>query len=183
MKISIHQPNFFPHKAFFDKMRESDLFVILTHCQYEKNGYQNRFKYNRVWYTMSTNKGMEPISFKRYVNYKKDWAFIKNKLQIKELDLYDSLIGPFLQMTNISIIIRIAQLLGIETRIELDEETKLTGTARLVEICKKHKADTYLSGPSGKEYIDKKLFDETNINVEYQEITRTRPILKVLYGR
>ena len=183
MRIGIHQPNFFPHKAFFDKMREVDVFVLLSHCQYEKNGYQNRFKYNRIWYTMSTNKGLEPIIDKSYVNYKKDWQLIKTKLQIKELDTYDSLICPFLSVTNTSIIVHIAKLLDIKTRIVFDNRTKLTGTERLVSICKEYKADTYLSGPSGKEYMDKKLFNDAGIKVEYQDITRTRPILKVLYDR
>ena len=61
MIISIHQPNFMPWNPFFEKIQQSDLFVFLTHCQFEKGGYQNRFNYNNKWYTMSTSRGLIPI--------------------------------------------------------------------------------------------------------------------------
>ena len=40
MRISIHQPNFVPWYPFFQKIQQCDKFIILTHCQFEKNGYQ-----------------------------------------------------------------------------------------------------------------------------------------------
>ena len=42
MKIAIHQPNFFPHKGFFDKIKKSDVFVFLDHVQYSKGSYTGR---------------------------------------------------------------------------------------------------------------------------------------------
>ena len=39
MKIAIHQPNFFPWYPFFEKIKNCDIFIILTHCQFEKNGF------------------------------------------------------------------------------------------------------------------------------------------------
>ena len=59
MRISIHQPNFVPWYPFFQKIKEVDVFVILKECQFEKNGYQNRFNFNNKWYTMSVKKGLE----------------------------------------------------------------------------------------------------------------------------
>ncbi len=56
MIISIHQPNFMPWNPFFEKIQQSDMFVCLTQCQFEKNGYQNRFNFNDKWYTMSVKK-------------------------------------------------------------------------------------------------------------------------------
>ena len=53
MKISIHQPNFVPWYPFFQKIQQCDKFIILTHCQFEKNGYQNRFNFNdKGWVTL-----------------------------------------------------------------------------------------------------------------------------------
>ena len=80
MVISIHQPNFMPWYPFFQKIQKCDKFVILTHCQFEKNGYQNRFNFNDDWYTMSVKKGLEPIKDKIYLNPKNDWDRIKNRL-------------------------------------------------------------------------------------------------------
>ena len=79
--VSIHQPAFFPWYPFFQKIRGADTFVFLTHCQYEKNGYQNRFDINKRWYTMSTYRGLDPIVEKKYVNPLKDWSKIKKSLE------------------------------------------------------------------------------------------------------
>ena len=43
MTITIHQPNFMPWYPFFEKIQQADIFVLLGHCQFEKNGFQNRF--------------------------------------------------------------------------------------------------------------------------------------------
>ena len=48
-------------------------------------------------------------------------------------------------------------------------ELNVTGskTDLLLDICKKTNASTYVSGPSGKEYLDIKMFIENNIDVEF----------------
>jgi hypothetical protein len=43
------------------KIMDCDLFIVLSHCQFEKNGYQNRFMMKEKWRTMSVNKGLENI--------------------------------------------------------------------------------------------------------------------------
>jgi hypothetical protein len=57
MILSIHQPNFLPWYQYFEEIQSCDVFVILKHCQFEKNNYQNRFSFNNEWQTMSVNKG------------------------------------------------------------------------------------------------------------------------------
>ena len=37
MILAIHQPNFFPWWPYFEKIEQADMFVFLTHCQFEKN--------------------------------------------------------------------------------------------------------------------------------------------------
>ena len=70
MIVAIHQPNFIPWLPFFDKMAAADVFVILSECQFEKNGFQNRFQRNG-WNTMSVASGLAPIREKQYVARKK----------------------------------------------------------------------------------------------------------------
>ena len=41
MKVAIHQPEHFPYMGFFEKMKSSDLFVILDDVQYKKNNSQH----------------------------------------------------------------------------------------------------------------------------------------------
>ena len=44
MIVSIHQPQFFPWFGYFDKIQQSDCFVILDTVQFKKNEFQNRNK-------------------------------------------------------------------------------------------------------------------------------------------
>ena len=80
MKIAIHQPNFLPWYPFFQKIKEVDRFIILGHCQFEKNGFQNRFNLDNKWHTLSIQKGLDPIVSKTYLNPFKDWNKIKCNL-------------------------------------------------------------------------------------------------------
>lgn len=164
MKIAIHQPNFFPYYPFFQKMAEVDVFVIMINCQFEKNNYQNRFEYDG-WNTMSVNAGLEPIKNKRYVNHKADWNKIVTKYP--KLNQFSKYISPYMAFTNIAIIMKLAEMLSIDTRIEMDYGTDLSGTDRLVDICQTYEATEYLSGISGKKYLDVSKFG--NIKVNYQD--------------
>jgi hypothetical protein len=184
MKISIHQPNFMPWYPFFKKIEEAEVFVILSQCQYEKGGFQNRFNMNDRWYTMSVNRGMHNISTKQYINEVKDWDNIKRKLPEyqKVLDEFDDCIQKSLMHTNIDIIKKICSFLNIKTKIVYDKETDQKGTDRLLEICKLHNAETYIAGPSGRKYLDERKFLDNNIKVIYQNQKEKDkvPILKVL---
>ena len=151
MRISIHQPNFVPWYPFFQKIKEVDVFVILKECQFEKNGYQNRFNFNDRWYTMSVKKGLEPIRDKVYIEPKKNWDRIKNSLpEYKSvLNELDKCIGESLSETNYCIIDKFCNMLDIDTLLEIDYPTPLKSTNRLVDICVQFGASEYLSGIGG----------------------------------
>lgn len=174
MKIAIHQPNFFPYYPFFQKMREVDIFVLMIHCQFEKNNYQNRFEYDG-WNTMSVNGGLELIKDKKYVNYIEDWKRITGK--INKLQIFDSCISESLSIMNILIIKEIAKILKINTKIEIDYPTELKGTDRLVDICKHFGANEYLSGISGKNYLELNKFDGIKVKFQNKLEMINKPII------
>tara|TARA_Y100001963_G_C6772379_1_gene445571 strand:- start:709 stop:1257 length:549 start_codon:yes stop_codon:yes gene_type:complete len=182
MVISIHQPNFMPWYPFFQKIKSADKFVILTHCQFEKNGYQNRFNFNSNWYTMSVKKGLDPIKDKIYLNPKNDWDKIKNRLpEYKSiLDEFDECIFESLEKTNILIINRLCEMLNIKTEIVTDYPTKLKSTHRLIDICNKYEATEYISGIGAKDYLNEILFDQNGIKISYQEKMKFKHTLEVL---
>lgn len=184
MICSIHQPNFFPWYPFFQKIKNCDVFVLLTNCQFEKNNFQNRFNMNDTWYTMSVNKGLEPINSKKYVSYEKDWKNIKSNLPeySKILNEFDSCISENLEKTNVKIIKKICKLLKIETQLVTDYPTTLKSTDRLIDLCKYYNSDKYLSGSSGSKYMDLTLFKNNNISITFQEssLTIKKPILQIL---
>ncbi len=178
MRVAIHQPNFCPTKGYFDKIAAVDLFVIMIHCQWEKGKYQNRFHVGKEWNTMSVNHGLEPIYEKQYVKYYEDWPRITKRYP--KLEMFNAWIGPYLHDTNIKIINHAMEIFGINTRIRSDYPTELTGTERLVDICKKYKATEYLSGKSGRNYLDLKQFDEAGIKVSFQDNPDLTPLVHLL---
>jgi len=184
MIVTIHQPNFMPWYPFFQKIKEADVFCILTKCQFEKNNFQNRFNMEGRWHTMSVKKGLTPIDTKHYINAQKDWSKIKENLKSYRniLNEFDDCITDNLALTNTNIIKRACEMLGIKTKIVTDWDTDLTSTERLVDICATLGASEYLSGPSGKNYMDIDLFKSNGINVVFQspDTIIRKPLLQVL---
>ncbi len=170
MILTIHQPNFFPYCGFFQKVQQADRIVLLGHCQFEKNNYQNRFLLDDKWYTLSVNAKTSNIIDKKYVFHEKDWNFIKNKLSHYKLELFDDCISESVFLTNVNIIKRIMTLFQFDVdKVASDYPTDKKSTARLVDICLKNGADKYLSGISGNSYLNLDLFADSGIDVIYQK--------------
>lgn len=187
--ITIHQPEYLPWLGFFDRIYKADIFVILDDVQYQKNGFINRNKIKTAqgwqWITVPVK---ERSSFKKInevvINDQINWG----KSQLKSL-IYNYKRAPyfkdyidFFENTfekkwekivdlDIYLLENIIKTLGIKRRIERSSLMKIKGKAtdRLVNICKKLGADTYLSGPGGKEYMDIEKFKRENIKVIFQE--------------
>ena len=168
-------------------MTAADIFVILRYCQFEKNNYQNRFFADGKWWTMRVSKKTERILDKRYLHRAEDWAKITKKYPVLkkvepiiESDLSWMNDYSSLWKWNTHIIDVARELLGIKTKCLLDGETGLKGTDRLRFICQKFNADTYLSGPSGRNYLELDKFEKAGIKVEFFEPTDKRPLCELL---
>ena len=184
MRVAIHQPNFVPWRPFFEKMAAVDRFVLLTYCQFNREHYQHRFKYQDKWYTMGVQDVRHPdlIVNKLYANRLQDWDKIKRRLpqHAAWFSQFDDCIQPHLWATNLHIILKMAERLGIKTDVIIDPITNLTGTDRLIEICRASHATTYLAGPSGAKYMEFEKFKAAGIAVEFQPATRdTRHVFEI----
>jgi len=184
MIIACHQPNFFPWLPFFNKMENSDVFVIMQNAQYTRNQFQNRFKYRGVWKTMSVNHGSlrDKIVSKKYLKPESDWNQIKTSIQFEWMSNFDNCIGENLAETNTAIIEKIKKFMGIATLLEFDAPS-LSGDAtdNLIDICLKYDATTYLSGPSGKAYLNLEAFRKVGIQVEFSDaISETAADLNIV---
>jgi|TARA_Y100000310_G_C20699773_1_gene828607 hypothetical protein len=170
MLVTIHQPNFLPWFPFFEKAAKADKFVLLTQCQFERNGYQNRAKIGNRVYTMPVNrrKDMAPIIEKDYVDYETNFSNILSTLRQKFrtrdsrglLDNLESQVrchlsrGSLAQINGI-IISTMLNYLGIdEQKFVIDRETQAVGTERIIEVCQDNGASRYLAGPSSRKYLD-----------------------------
>lgn len=185
--LTAHQPNFIPWEPYFSKVRAADVFVLIAGCQFEKNGYQNRFRGNGRWYTMPVSRGLEPIAQKKYVRPTEAWQRIKSAVVQDSpawatvLDGWDRFVGESLAHTNGWIIKDICSRLGLAADVVWDFPTEQNSTGRLVELCLWYGCDVYLSGPSGKNYLDQSQFEREGIEIRYAEhAVIGKPILEVL---
>ncbi|WP_406661227.1 WbqC family protein [Methanolobus sp. ZRKC3] len=200
-KVSIHQPMYFPYPGIFNKIKNVDVFVFLDDVQ-----YSNQYYYNRNRIKTSTGEHMLTVPIKKHFGQNLNEVLIENNIlwQKKHMkafianynkseyfkdykDFFDHVYATKwerLHDLNMYTMTYILEQLGIKTPFYFSSDIlkgkSVSGTERLAEICKKLKADVYLSGTSGREYLDLKYFHENNIKVEYQNYEQIE--YKQLYG-
>ena len=186
--VMIRQPGYMPNLGFFKKIQSCDIFVFLDDAQFAKDGFDNR---NRIkssdgvaWITVPLarpvfGKKMNEvlISYETdwqnihcnqiYQNYKSApfffsyWPDIEKILTCKHRKLID---------LNFKLIEYFNHTLGITTKTIKSSELVVTQTKteRLIEICSKLNATCYISGITGKNYLDEKLFLNSGIKLTYE---------------
>ncbi len=175
-------------------MSAADLFVVYDSVQYTKNDWRNR---NRIstkqgltwltipvataglagqaiqdakvqdsrwapkhWRTIEQNSSKRPF----FGQYRDEWAQWFDQAASFE-HLHD---------INLFFLKRIASQLLIDTPIEVDSPyLPLEGspTERLVELCGRTGATSYLTGPAGLDYLEQDLFGEADVALEVIDYT------------
>lgn len=189
MVVTIHQPEHLPWLGFFHKMARCDVYVILDSVQFTKNNYQNR---NRLidqngvvfWSTVPirvvghTEKRITDMELDNSQPWpRKNWArivgayrrhpyfnalapeleaiFMRDYARLCDLNL--DLIELFRRQFRICVPMVRSSTMEVEgSRSEL-----------LLSICRSLGADTYLSGPSGRNYLDTALFSASGVEIDY----------------
>lgn len=191
MILSVHQPQYLPWLGYFEKIAKSDCFVFLDCVQYKHREFQNRNQIRtpggRLWLSVPViTKGnhQQLISEVLIDNsgswQKKHWhsivsAYGKAEYFDQHADFFQQvyLKTQWLRLTelNVFIIEYLLKQLEIKTPIQFESKigTTKTSTERIIELCKKLNADTYLSGAGGKDYMDEARFSQENIKLQYQQ--------------
>ncbi|MBN1871183.1 MAG: WbqC family protein [Candidatus Omnitrophica bacterium] len=199
MRISVHQPQYLPWLGYFHKIFSSDVFVFLDDVQYKKREFQNRNKIKNgddwMWLTVPVvgNEDPYPNLSDVFIDNEQDWQrrhwraiylnykhapYFKDHCDFFE-NVYNSK-WDRLNDLNMALIKYIDSSLGIEKPVYLSSEFKLdtVKTQRIIDICKALKADTYLSGLGGKDYLEEDRLAESSIRLEYQDFHH--PVYKQL---
>lgn len=170
-------------------MMQSDVFVLVDNVQFQKKEFQNRnrirTKEGWMWLTV-------PVLVKRRFYQNINEVLINNNETWKKRHLRSILINyskaPYFKelkddiieiySKNYSNLIEINQTiinfvidkLKIKTKTFLGSDIGIKGkkTDLIIDICKKTDCKTYLSGPTGRKYVDVKKFDEVNLNHLFQ---------------
>lgn len=191
MKVSIHQPAYLPWLGYFDKIRQSDLFVYLDTVQFQKQSFQNRNKIRTpggaVWLTVPVmSKGVLLGTELRNLAINQAVPWRKKHLRTIEMNYgkapcFHSVmdwLAPFyadewrgLSDLCFEMLAKMVEQLGIKTKIvkasELDYEVG-SKSDLVLNICKGVGASSYLSGSLGVDYLDLDSFEASGISVEFQ---------------
>jgi len=192
MIISVHQPQYIPYLGYFDKIAKSDAFVFLDQVQYKPREFQNRNKIRTkdswIWLSVpvvSKGLGRQPISEVIIDNnfpwQRKHLTSLKtcygasasfNEYLLFFEEVYVKKWQRLLDL-NVHIINYMLGQLSVARPIYLESQLGIKGvrTKRIIEICKKLKADTYLSGIGGKDYLDEQEFIKAGTRLVYQNFT------------
>ena len=187
MKIAIHQANYFPYPGFFHKINQADVFVIQDDIKFV-NKVTNRNKIisssGHTWINVPIKKGHQSLPIMdvkinneipwKKINFKKVCAgYNKAKFFHLYKDFFENLYKKEWNNIfdlNFETIKQVLIWLNIKTKIVIESELDVSGqhTERLVNVCKKLGADTYISGIGAKTYLDEKLFEKNKIILKYQ---------------
>lgn len=187
-KIAILQSNYIPWKGYFDLINSVDEFIILDEMQYTKNDWRNRNRIKTIqgilWLTIPVRSEClsqkinetqiaKPWSFKHWktltMAYAKAPCFSMYKDVFEEFYTEKGVQLKNLSQINVELILMISKILGIKTKISLDTDYGVIKgkNERLIDLCRKTSATTYLSGPAAKDYISYEMFKEAGINLEW----------------
>lgn len=200
MIVAIHQPQYLPWLGYFHKMDRADMFCYLDNVQFKKNEWQNR---NRIktstgwqWITVPVHYRFPQKINEITINTAMNWGqkhlqslrtsygrapFFKHYISDFEA-FYSREWTSFADMT-IGLNAHIRMLLNLQKKpvarasdYRLDDDP----TGRLIDICRKTGADTYLAGQDGAEYMDMDRFKAGGIQVIFQKFHH--PVYPQMFG-
>jgi hypothetical protein len=205
MILSAHQPNYLPYIGFFHKAARSDTFVLWDSVQYVKRGTfgwmnRNRIKTKKGWMwltvpVLTKDKFHQKIT-DVLINKEMPWqrkhmrSIRMNYAQAPHFDDYAGFFEDIysrewekLADLNEAIILYLFQKFGVDAKIVRLSEFRLNsrGSELIIDVCRQLKADVFISGMHGRDYLDEGLFKDNGIRLEYQEFEH--PVYSQLHGK
>jgi hypothetical protein len=188
-RVAVLQSNYIPWKGYFDIIHDVDVFVFYDDVQYTKNDWRNR---NRIktpagpqWLTIPVGPSADRLVCEVEIPQNgwamSHWKTIRqNYSKAPYFDRYAPLLEETLtarrwatlSQLNQYLIRSIAEeFLGIHVEFRDSREYKLAARKldRLCDLLRQSGADTYISGPSAKDYIDEAHFDALGIDLCWKD--------------
>lgn len=187
--VAILQSCYIPWKGYFDLINSVDEFVLYDEVQYTRQDWRNR---NRIKTPNGTRWLTIPVTVHDLYQQRLDetevadpgwpgrhWDTVRQaysrapnfSTHATEVEAaYEACRGESrLSQINRTMLEAVGRLLGIQTRVTWSTEYEAHGTRteRVVSLCAQVGATHYLSGPSGRDYIDESLFERAGVALEY----------------
>lgn len=188
--VTIHQPMYLPYQGIFNKMKNADIFVFLDDAEYSSGYYFNRNRIKgpngEIMLTVPVMKKkgikLNEIEIAQNIHWQeKHWKSLVTNYEksghFKDYsDFFEGVYSKkWKKLHDINTVSTkyLMEQLDIDVPYyfssDLQKDVNLSGTERLVDLCKRLNAKTYLSGISGKDYLETGLFEKESIQVEFQD--------------
>lgn len=187
MKLAIMQPYFFPYIGYWQLIHSVDRFVIYDDVNYIKRGWVNRNRIlingepkfitvplqsssqnKRICDTQlqSSNKWRKKLLRMLEVTYRRSLYFDDVFPVIEKMIVNESCnLSEYMS----DVITSLVGWMGIKTDVVLSSRiyrnNGIFGQERIIDICKREKADVYINLQGGKELYTPELFSESSIDL------------------
>jgi hypothetical protein len=201
--VVIHQPDFAPYLGFFHRFLHADLYIALDHVQFvnsSSRSWTNRDKIKTVqgesWLTVGVRKSprvtpLKLIELSTTTSWKQDnirlfeQNYRKAQYYYELMPEIEKLYGRSFRLLrdfNMASIEMLMNLLNVRIPWEWSSNLSPEGSKNelLVDILKKVSATHYLSGMGAKNYFDPKPFEDSGIDVIWQNFRH--PIYPQQFG-
>jgi hypothetical protein len=190
-RVAIVQSCYIPWKGYFDLINMVDELILYDDRQYTRRDWRNR---NRIKTAQGSQWLTIPVQVKGRYEQRIDetlvsdsnwaerhWTTLRHAYATTPHfdDYRDQIAGlytalktePRLSEINRRLLEEVCSLLGIETTLSWSTDYEAGGakTERLVSLCRAARADSYLSGPLAREYLEEERFAEAGVGLEYME--------------
>jgi hypothetical protein len=194
MIISIMQPAYLPWLGFFERIMLSDVFVVLDNVQLDTNSKTNFTTRNKIrtpqGFSLLTvpikkkgnygNLFINQLEISNETNWKqKHWdtvkQFYKKAPFFKEHALFFETVFAKDQTLLIGLMNEIMQYLidalGIRRKIIYASALGIQSTKDdlIIDICHELKATRYISGPFGRDYLNRDAFKKWNMELLFHD--------------
>lgn len=192
MIAAIHQPEHWPWLGFLDKASRADRFVLLDHVQYRRRYFQNRNKIRSpdgfIWLTVpvlakgryaqainevAIDNAGEPRWREKCLNSIRH-CYARAPYFAQQIGFFEGLYRrPWERLADLNGAILVYLFKAFSIRAEVTRSSQLQAEGQkgdlMLEICGKLGASSYLSGISGREYLDPERFKAQGISLQIQE--------------
>jgi hypothetical protein len=187
MKLAIMQPYLFPYIGYFQLVAAVDKFVFYDDVNFIKNGWINRNRLllaGEVRYITVPLSGASPFLKINQIEVQNNGLWQKKILEslrhsyskAPNFSIVNDLISEVLCSKKTCIgdiaadsVITVSKYLGLATNFSNSsfgyENQHLHGSERVIDICKKEKAEEYFNLPGGRELYSRESFEKENVDL------------------
>lgn len=188
MRVGIIQSCFIPWRGYFDFIASVDQFIFLDDVQFTSRDWRNR---NRIktprgtqWLTVPVRHSRPPRRIcDTLIDDAHDWRakhlgtwqanYARAPYYADVREILAAVPGPgetTISTLNRCLIRAVCDYLEIATPLGMSADVPAAGnrTERLVNLVRAVGGSSYLSGPSADAYLDKDLFAQAGIRLEYK---------------